>query len=136
MGKVTKEGNWLNLAVGDSIRIGRKYAKEHGCKIWKEGAVITLIEGHFEHDNGLYVEDETCPAIWDEARQDFDSIFHLFGNDLEWWEDCEVIKNMLVCPFCGQKDFDAIGLKRHILGIGMFADPCEAFEKTPVEDPK
>lgn len=35
------------------------------------------------------------------------------------------------CPFCGEPDFDAIGLKNHFLRRW-----CEVFNDTPTEDPK
>lgn len=78
------------LVVGAQIKIGKRYAKEIGG--FKPGEVITLIEGTFEYDNGLYVQTQYTPAIWDEQSKDFDSIYHLFGNHLENWYDCEVIK--------------------------------------------
>lgn len=76
------------LVVGAKIRIGKKYAEKHFCQ---EGEIIELVEGYFEYDNGLYVEDQTAPSVWDEGRKDFSSIYHLFGNDLEDFEDCEVL---------------------------------------------
>lgn len=76
------------LIVGARIKIGKKYAKDYG---FNPGEVITLIEGFFEHDNGLYTEGITCPSIWDEDTKDFDSIYHLFGNDFEYFWDCEII---------------------------------------------
>jgi hypothetical protein len=38
---------------------------------------------------------------------------------------------MLVCPFCGENDFDLIGLKAHLLN-----GDCEAFAHTlsPLEE--
>jgi hypothetical protein len=79
------------LIVGAVIKIGNRYAKEIGGL--KAGELITLIEGSFEYDNGLYSTMETAPSIWDEATKDFDSIYHLFGNDLENFLDCEIIKS-------------------------------------------
>lgn len=34
----------------------------------------------------------------------------------------------VVCPFCGENDFDLIGLKCHL------ARHCEPYDKTPWED--
>jgi len=76
------------LIVGTKIKIGKKYADDFG---FDEGQVIELVEGYFEYENGLYTETQSCPAIWDESQKDFDSIFHLFGNDLEYWYDCEIV---------------------------------------------
>lgn len=77
-----------NLIVGAKIKIGAEYSKEYG---FAEGEIIELIEGHFEHDNGLYTEDQTAPSIWDEKQKDFDSIYHLFGNKFENFLDCEIL---------------------------------------------
>lgn len=87
---MSKKAYKERLKVGTQIRIGEKYAKESYGQ-FKAGEVITLVEGHFEYDNGLYCEDQICPAIWNKEEKDFDSIFHLFGNDLERFLDCEII---------------------------------------------
>lgn len=93
---MAKTIDWLKknieplLVVGAQIKIGRRYAKEVGG--FKPGEVITLIEGYFERDNGLYTVTETAPSIWDEGSRDFDSIYHLFGNDLENRYDCKIVK--------------------------------------------
>lgn len=75
------------LVVGAKIKIGKQYADKVGGL--DKGEIITLVEGHFEYDNGLYTEDQTAPAIWN--GDDFDSIYHLFGNNLEDFMDCEVV---------------------------------------------
>jgi hypothetical protein len=77
------------LVVGAKIKIGKLYSEQF--EFLEAGQVIELVEGHFEHDNGLYVEDQTAPSWWDAENEDFDSIYHLFGNDLESFMDCEVI---------------------------------------------
>ena len=86
--------NWkeleAKLKVGTKIKIGDKYIKEIGG--FESGEVITLIEGYFDYENGLYVTQQTAPAIWDDAALDYDSIYHLFGNHLEYFLDCEVIE--------------------------------------------
>lgn len=33
---------------------------------------------------------------------------------------------LVACPFCGEEDFDLLGLKIHLTG-GWIADPCNAF---------
>jgi hypothetical protein len=81
------------LPVGAQIRIGKNYVKEWGR--FKEGKIITLVQGYFEFDNGLYTETQTAPSIWNEKEKDFDSIYHLFGNDLEYFIDCEVLATEL-----------------------------------------
>lgn len=32
------------------------------------------------------------------------------------------------CPFCGQGDYDLIGLKNHLVVGGIFNNTCEAFD--------
>lgn len=86
-----KIGNYLNLQVGDKIKIGKKYSK-HCNGVFKPGEIIILITGEFDYENGLYNETQYAPSIWDEDQQDYESIYHLFGNDLEDFMDCEVIK--------------------------------------------
>jgi hypothetical protein len=87
-----KQGNWLNLKVGDKIKIGKKYA-EFGNFRFKTGQIIELIQGEFDDYNGLYNITTCAPSIWNEDQQEFDSIFHLFGNDLEDFLDCKIIRN-------------------------------------------
>jgi hypothetical protein len=77
------------LVVGTKIRIGKRYVEEYN-ESFNEGQIIELIEGYFEHDNGLYVDTIPCPSIATED-DDFDSIYHLFGNKLEYWFDCEIV---------------------------------------------
>lgn len=79
------------LIVGAQIIIGAKYSKYTGG-VLKPGEIITLIEGYFDYDNGLYTETQTAPSIWDEQEKDYESIYHLFGNDLENFMDCTIIK--------------------------------------------
>lgn len=81
------------LIVGAQIRIGKKYAAyvHGGDGELTEGKIITLIEGYFDYENGLYVETQTAPSIKSPRCSDFDSIYHLFGNDLENFMDCEIV---------------------------------------------
>lgn len=77
-----------HLIVGAKIKLGSQYCKECGGT---EGDIITLVKGEFEHDNGLYTSTQFSPAIWNEKQREFDSIYHLFGNDFEYFFDCEII---------------------------------------------
>jgi hypothetical protein len=77
------------LKVGAKIKLGSEYCKN---REFKAGDVITLIHGEFEFDNGLYSTTELCPAIWNEKLREFDSIYHLFGNNLEDFSDCEIVE--------------------------------------------
>lgn len=74
------------LIIGARIKIGKEYSETFS---FDEGQILELIEGHFEYDNGLYISDQTAPAIWDDG--DFQSIYHLFGNFLGDFLDCEVL---------------------------------------------
>ena len=78
------------LLVGTKIKIGRKYAGEQG---FKEGEIITLVNGAFKIDNSICSTIEHAPSVWSESQKDFDSIYHLFGNDFENFLDCVIIDN-------------------------------------------
>jgi hypothetical protein len=77
------------LVIGAKIKIGKEYASDSFSL--ESGQIITLIEGSFDYENGLYTETHTAPSIWIESAKDYDSIYHLFGNDLEDFEDCKII---------------------------------------------
>ena len=77
------------LTIGTKIMIGKKYANKYGFEPYE---VIELIEGFFDEDNGLYTYTSTAPAIWNEDQKEFDSIYHLFGNDIENFMDCQITK--------------------------------------------
>jgi hypothetical protein len=79
------------LVVGARIRIGEKYRKS-SAGLFKTNQIIELVEGIFEYDNGLYTTYQTCPAWWDEKAKEFESIYHLFENDLSDFMDCEVVE--------------------------------------------
>lgn len=85
----------LILEIGTKIKIGDKYAEENG---WGKGETIELIEGSFDEDNGLYCYTSNVPAIWNENQDEFDSIYHLFGNQLEGFMDCEIIYTQPMKP--------------------------------------
>ncbi len=39
--------------------------------------------------------------------------------------------NSITCPFCGDDDFDKVGLKNHLTGEGLlFSEGCQAFRDT------
>lgn len=85
------------LIVGAVIEFGEEYCKSIDY-YRKPGEKITLIEGSFYHENGLYGEEQTCPSIWNEDQKEFDSIYHLFGNDLEDFTDCKIVEALEVKP--------------------------------------
>ncbi len=82
--KVTAE----DLQVGTMIKVGPEYAKDTD---FKADEVVTLVCGYFEEDNGLYTYTSTCPSLPDPDSKEFDSIFHLFENDLRGFKDCEIV---------------------------------------------
>lgn len=77
------------LKVGVKIKIGVKYASG---REFEPDEIIELIPGYFEEDNGLYCYTSEAPSIQVEEGGEFDSIYHLFGNDLERFMDCEIVK--------------------------------------------
>lgn len=77
------------LVVGTQIRLGETYCAENPGHT--AGTVITLVEGTFDHDNGLYSESQFSPSVWDAEHGEFDSIYHLFDNDLSGFMDCEIV---------------------------------------------
>ena len=77
----------INLKVGAKIRIGEKCSERTGLT---QGEVLELVEGYFDYWNGLYDTTVTAPAIYNDEEKDFDSIYHLFGNDLEDFLDSEI----------------------------------------------
>jgi hypothetical protein len=85
----TKEEFEEKLIVGVKIRFGKQYAKKH-CAT--EGEIITLVEGDFEYYNGLYTTTEYAPSVWDEEVGEFNSIYHLFGNEFENWMDNTIVE--------------------------------------------
>lgn len=78
------------LIVGTKIKLGPKFCK-HANDAFMPGQIIELVEGSFDFDNGLYTEIQTAPSIWNEDMKEFDSIYHVFENDLCLFMDCEII---------------------------------------------
>jgi len=76
------------LIIGAKIKIGKEYAEY--TQNFKEAEIIELIEGSFDEDNGLYCYTSYAPAVF--VEHDFESIYHLFGNNLEDFKDCEIIQ--------------------------------------------
>lgn len=83
----------MNIERGDSIKFGKRWCKEHNTKDLI-GKIIKLTPQYFEEDNGLYVYYSECPGIFDEENGEAESIYHLFGNDLEDFMDCKLIKGV------------------------------------------
>ncbi|SEC45272.1 hypothetical protein SAMN04489761_3033 [Tenacibaculum sp. MAR_2009_124] len=87
---MTKEELEKKLIVGAKIKIGKKYNNSVYGR-FKKDEVITLMNGYFECENGLYSTIEEAPSIPDVDGDDFDSIYHLFGNDFENFLDNQIL---------------------------------------------
>ena len=83
----TKEEFEAKLIVGTKIKIGKKYSEEHG---FEEGEIIELKLLPFEYDSDFGGGTEYCAGV--ENNNDNDSIYHLFGNDFEYWLDCTIVE--------------------------------------------
>jgi Zn-finger protein len=83
--------NPISIESGDSVKFGRKWCKRNGCKDLI-GKTVMFTPQFFEDDNGLYSYETECPGIWDEKNEVAESIYHLFGNNLESLMDCVLIK--------------------------------------------
>lgn len=81
----------MKFQGGDSIKFGKRWCKGHNSK-HLVNKTIMLTPQYFEEDNGLYCYETECLGIWDEKNEEADSIYHLFGNHLEEFMDCELIK--------------------------------------------
>lgn len=81
------------LVIGAKIKFGKKYADFTGCPK-DAGRIVELVQGYFDYENGLYTETQTAPSVWDEEQKDYDSIYHLFGNELENFMDCELLTQL------------------------------------------
>lgn len=83
------------LKVGVTIKLGDDFKNKF--KGFEGRKTITLINCDFDYENGLYTETQTSPGI--ENGDDCDSIYHLFGNDLEDFMDCEIMERVDNPPF-------------------------------------
>ncbi len=78
------------LIVGAKIRIGKEYSI-FSYNRFKEDEIIELTNASFEYDCDLYISYIDTPAIWCDKQKDYDSIYHLFGNEFEYFFDCEIL---------------------------------------------
>ncbi len=81
----------MNLKSGDKIKFGVIYCNKTGRRNLMNKTIM-LTPQSFEYDNGLYTEDQECPGIYSETEGEPESIYHLFGNKLEEFYDCLLIK--------------------------------------------
>lgn len=78
----------MELKSGDKIKFGIVYCNKTG-RSELLNKTIMLTPQSFDEDNGLYSYESECPGICIDDEPD--SIYHLFGNDLEDFYDCELI---------------------------------------------
>ena len=81
----------MKFESGDSVKFGKKWCKEHNSE-HLVGKTIMMTPQWFEEDNGLYCYESECPGILAEGSDYPESIYHLFGNNFEWFMDCELVK--------------------------------------------
>jgi len=85
----TKEEFEEKLIAGTKIKIGKKYSEQNG---FLEGEIITLVDLQFEYDNDFGGGFEDAPGVMNEKINDPDSIYHLFGNNFEYWMDNTIVE--------------------------------------------
>jgi len=84
----TKEEFEQKLVVGTKVKIGKQYVEEIGG--FEQGEIITLEMLPFEYDSDFGGGVEDAPGVFN--GHDNDSIYHLFGNDFEWWYDNTIVE--------------------------------------------
>jgi len=96
------------------------------------------------HDEGAYAQCSYCKRYSDDPDVLRGNIVIACdcGNILGWsgsfkkpdatacWSGWKPGDRLLFCPFCGQQDFDRVGLKRHLQW-----GHCEEYEKQGTDDP-
>lgn len=82
-----------NLIPGNSIKFGKEYCKANNC-IYLTNTVRPIVIGFFDNDNGGFTSVEQAPSVYNKENTDFDSMQHLFENNLSGFMDCEIIINM------------------------------------------
>lgn len=78
------------MKSGDRIKFGPIYCNEN-YKEYLEGKTIMLTPQVFEYDNDLYFEYQDSPGIFEDEEEGPESIYHLFGNNLDKMLDCVLI---------------------------------------------
>lgn len=79
----------MKIDFGDRVTFGKEWCEANGfSELLGETWTIGVVE--YEYDNGLYVDDLTCPGIiFDDEGY---SVWYLFGDDFENLMDCSVVK--------------------------------------------
>ena len=82
-----------NLFYNGGIFVSSKYPILTRIDIGSglESAPHGLFINEVEFVPSLYIEDQSCPSYYNSEEDDFDSIYHLFGNKLEDFKDCEIL---------------------------------------------
>ena len=81
----------MNIERGDSVKFGEKWCKEFKREELTN-QIIQFTPQYFEDDNGLYAYTTECPGVFFKGEEEAESIYHLFGNEFEYFMDCELIK--------------------------------------------
>lgn len=76
---------------GDSVKFGERWCKDHNS-IHLIGKIVMMTPQWFEYDDDLGGGIDQCAGMFEEGSEEPDSIYHLFGNDFEYFSDCELIK--------------------------------------------
>lgn len=84
----------MNIERGDSVVFGELWCLSNGRKDLIN-KTIKLTPEWFEDDNGLFSYYTECPGIYDKVSEESESIYHLFGNDFEYFMDCKLIKGTI-----------------------------------------
>ncbi len=80
----------MKINIGDKITFGHIYCQKTNRKELLNKTIM-ITPQTFESYNGLYTYDQECPGICLKDYGEPDSIYHLFGNDLEEFYDCILI---------------------------------------------
>lgn len=80
----------MKMKSGDKIKFGITYCNKTGRRDLLNKTIM-LIPQAFEDDNGLYSSESFAPGIFNSIEEEADSIYHLFGNNLDGMYDCVVI---------------------------------------------
>lgn len=77
------------LVVGARIVLGEQFCERFPQ--YEAGEVLELETGQFEGEDGFIDKYLECPSVYNWDNKEHDSIYHLFGNNLEDFLDCEVL---------------------------------------------
>ncbi|WP_438498047.1 hypothetical protein [Paenibacillus sp. IHBB 3054] len=81
----------IKFEPGDSVKFGEQWCKDHNSEHLK-GKIIMMTPQWFEYDDDFGGGLQQCAGMLEEGSEEPDSIYHLFGNNFEYFSDCELIK--------------------------------------------